>query len=97
MTSTTKQKRCKRRLVKLGVIEFHSDSYNSGFRERFFAVTKDLIDSASIADLWLMDIASVLKEFGYEMKVWETTGKPSPAEDYRSRQIKNLQSGKLSI
>lgn len=32
MTSTTKQKRCKRRLVKLGVIEFHSDSYNPGFR-----------------------------------------------------------------
>src|SRR5271155_2049618 len=97
MTTTRKQKRCQKRLVKLGVIEFHSESYNPGFVKRFFDVTKDLTDSASIADLWLMDIATVLKEFGYEMKIWETTGRQSPIESYRSKQIKNLQSGKLSI
>lgn len=83
MTPTRKQKRCKKRLVKLGVIEFHSEAYNPGFVKRFFDVTKDLKDSASIADVWLMDIASVLKEFGYEMKVWETTGRKPPIEWYR--------------
>jgi hypothetical protein len=88
MTPTRKQKRCKRRLVNLGVIEFHSESYNPGLVKRFFDVTKDLTDSASIADLWLMDIASVLKEFGYEMKVWEITGRQSPVEIYRERQRK---------
>jgi hypothetical protein len=88
MTPTRKQKRCKRRLVNLGAIEFHSESYNPGLVKRFFDVTKDLTDSASIADLWLMDIASVLKEFGYEMKVWEITGRQSPVEIYRERQRK---------
>jgi hypothetical protein len=64
------------RTVKLGVIEFHSNSFNPGLVERFFAVTKDLRDSASIVDLWLMDIATVLREFGYEMTI--TTAKEEP-------------------
>ena len=59
----------KRRDVKLGVIEFHSETANPGLVKRFFEVTKDLTDSGSIVDIWLMDIASVLKEFGYEMKI----------------------------
>jgi hypothetical protein len=59
----------KRREVKLGVIEFHSETANPGLVNRFFEITKDLTDSASIVDIWLMDIASVLKEFGYEMKI----------------------------
>lgn len=65
-----------RRYVRLGVIEFHSKSFNPGLIERFFSVVKDLRDSASIVDLWLMDIRSVLKEFGYEMEV--TTTRPGP-------------------
>jgi hypothetical protein len=56
--------------VELGVIEFHSERLNPGLIERFHAVTTDLKDSASIVDLWLMDIAAVLKEFGYEMRVF---------------------------
>lgn len=56
--------------VKLGVIEFHSERSNPGLAERFFAVTNDLKDAACIVDLWLLDIAAVLKEFGYEMKVY---------------------------
>jgi hypothetical protein len=64
------------RTVQLGVIEFHSESANPGFQRRFFDVVKDLRDSASIADLWLMDIATVLREFGYEMVI--TTDKPEP-------------------
>lgn len=57
------------RVVKLGVIEFHSERFNPGLIKRFYEVTKDLRDSGSIVDLWLMDIATVLKEFGYEMQV----------------------------
>jgi hypothetical protein len=83
----------KRRLVNLGIIEFHSESYNPGFVKRFFEITNDLKDSASIADLWLMDIASVLREFGYEMKVWETTGRKTPMQMYLG-QRKNIRESK---
>jgi hypothetical protein len=55
------------RKVQLGVIEFHSDSLNPGLRQRFFEVVLDL--SKAIVDVWLMDIAAVLKEYGYEMTV----------------------------
>lgn len=65
------------RVVKLGVIEFHSDSFSPGLRQRFFAVTKDLTAAGAIVDLWLMDIATILKEHGYTMTI--TTEKPSPA------------------
>lgn len=65
-----------RRKIKLGVIEFNSESANPGLTKRFFDVTQDLRDSASIVDLWLMDIASVLKEFGYDMVI--STSKPRP-------------------
>lgn len=54
------------RVVKLGVIQFHT---NKPLRERFFWVLKDLSDSGSIVDRWLMDIASVLKEFGYTLTI----------------------------
>jgi hypothetical protein len=64
------------RTVKLGVIEFHSERFNPGLIDRFFAVTKDLRDSASIVDVWLMDIATVLLAFGYEMTI--TTTKKAP-------------------
>lgn len=55
--------------VQLGVIEFHSPSMNPGLDERFRHVTDDLRNSASIVDVWLMDIATVLGEFGYEMRI----------------------------
>jgi len=89
MTPTTKQKRRPRRLIKLGIIEFNSESYNPGLVKRFCDITKDLTDSASIVDIWLMDIASVLKEFGYEMKIWDVTDRPSPIEIYRANQRKS--------
>ena len=63
------------RKVKLGVIEFN-ESFNPGLPERFFEVTKDLRDSASIVDVWLMDIATVLREFGYEMTITTNRKKP---------------------
>lgn len=59
------------RHVHLGVIEFHSDKANPGLTARFYEVVKDLRDSGSIVDLWLMDIATVLAEFGYEMKIYK--------------------------
>jgi len=64
------------REVKLGVIEFHSPRVNPGLIDRFYAVTRDLTESGSIVDVWLMDIATVLGEFGYTMRI--TTAKPLP-------------------
>ncbi|HEX8030304.1 MAG TPA: hypothetical protein VF491_17640 [Vicinamibacterales bacterium] len=54
------------RTVKLGVIEFHPQT---PLRQRFYHVVDDLRAAGCIVDLWLMDIASVLKEFGYTMTV----------------------------
>ena len=65
-----------KRTVQLGVIEFHSDRANPGLRQRFHAVTEDLRAAGCIVDLLLMDIATVLGEFGYEMTI--TTEKPLP-------------------
>jgi hypothetical protein len=58
-----------RRIVQLGVIEFHSNSLNPGLIERFYRVVDDLRQAGCIVDLWLMDIAAVLKEFGYDMEI----------------------------
>ena len=66
------------RKVNLGVIEFHSPRLNPGLIERFYAVVEDLRASGSIVDIWLMDIATVLREFGYEMTIVSTT-KPAPS------------------
>lgn len=68
------------RKVELGVIEFHSQSANPGLTTRFYEVVKDLRDSASIVDLWLMDIATVLGEFGYEMGIYKRTGRVEPSK-----------------
>lgn len=65
-----------KRTVSLGVIEFHSERANPGLTKRFFEVVEDLRLSASIVDVWLMDIAAVLSEHGYELRV--TTEKPMP-------------------
>jgi len=67
--------------VELGVIEFHSERINSGLIERFHAVTEDLRDAACIVDVWLMDIAAVLKEHGYDMRIYRMhTRKDSPLD-----------------
>jgi hypothetical protein len=67
--------------VKLGVIEFHSERTNSGLTERFYAVVDDLRKSGSIVDVWLMDIAAVLREFGYDMRVYRMPKQKTPADD----------------
>lgn len=64
------------RVVDLGVIEFHSERVNPGLIQRFYAVRDDLTAAGCIVDIWLMDIATVLAEFGYRMTV--TTQKPKP-------------------
>ncbi len=69
------------REVKLGVIEFHSERLNPGMIKRFYAVRDDLTDAGCIIDLWLLDIATVLSEFGYTMTV--TTEKPLPIPGYQ--------------
>ena len=51
---------------KYGVIELHS---NEALRERFYDVVQDLRAAACIVDLWVMDIAAVLREHGYEMTI----------------------------
>lgn len=60
------------REVQLGVIEFHSERLNPGLIKRFYEVRDDLTAAACIVDLWLLDIRAVLREFGYEMKVYST-------------------------
>ena len=52
--------------IELGVITFHP---NAALRERFYAVVDDLCESGPIVDVWLMDIASVLREHGYIMEI----------------------------
>ncbi len=64
-TLTAREQETKR-IVKLGVIEFHPQD---ALRKRFYAVTNDLAAAGCIVDLWLMDIATVLREFGYEMTI----------------------------
>jgi hypothetical protein len=71
------------REVQLGVIEFHSESYNPGLIDRFYAVRDDLTDAACIVDVWLMDIATVLSEFGYEMHIY--TRKKAPWDKTETR------------
>ena len=62
----------KQRKVDLGVIEFHS---NAKLRKEFYRITDDLRESASIVDLWLMEIATTLKKFGYDMEIWANAWK----------------------
>jgi len=64
--------------IKYGVVHFHPQKE---LRERFYHVVNDLRDAACIVDFWLMDIASVLKEFGYEMTI---TKPPAPPADVRA-------------
>lgn len=70
--------------VELGVIEFHSERFNPGLIERFDAVRDDLTDAACIVDLWMKDIAAVLKEFGYEMHVYRGPEKQEQHEQWES-------------
>lgn len=67
-----------RRRVNLGVLEFHNPRLNPGLIHRFYEVTDDLRASASIIDVWLMDIAKVLSEFGYSMEIY-STAQPAPS------------------
>lgn len=71
------------RRVQLGVIEFHSESLNPGLIDRFYAVRDDLTEASCIVDLWLMDIATVLKEFGYDMRIYRTAEKHKQLTDCR--------------
>lgn len=66
------------RIIKLGVVEFNTPS-NINLTNEFFKVVRDLRNSASIVDIWLMDIASTLKKFGYDMTI--TTENPLPKVD----------------
>ena len=79
------------RKVDLGVIEFHSERVNPGLIKRFYEVTNDLKASGSIVDLWLMDIATVLGEFGYTMTV--TTEKPKPVPCYERTDVEIRNAG----
>jgi hypothetical protein len=64
-----------RELWKFGVIEFHNDPK---LRERFYHVVDDLRSAGCIVDLWINDIGVVLKEFGYEMRVYKPA---SPSQE----------------
>jgi hypothetical protein len=79
-----------KRRVNLGVIEFHSDSWNPGLRQRFYDVTEDLRTASCIVDLWLMDIASVLREFGYDMRIYRMPKRQAKYE----RDLAELREGK---
>lgn len=73
------------RRVNLGCIEFHSESLNPGLTERFYAVRDDLTEAGCIVDLWLMDFAAVLKEFGYDMRIYRTAKKQKQLTDCRAK------------
>lgn len=64
------------RQVKLGVVEFH----RPGLAERFYSVVDDLRESGSTVDVWLMDIATVLREFGYTMTITAPLRAPGAAD-----------------
>lgn len=67
-----------REQIKLGVIEFHTGR-NAELVRQFYQVTNDLKAAGCIVDLWLMDIATVLKRHGYSMEVYrEAVGSVSP-------------------
>lgn len=60
------------REVHLGVIEFHSERLNPGLIKEWYRFVEDLRDSGSIIDIWLMDIAALLRRYGYEMRIYST-------------------------
>lgn len=62
-----------------GVIEFHTP-HNKRLWTRFFATVRDLRASASIMDLWLMDLAGVLRDNGYEMTIRRAPTPPAGPE-----------------
>jgi hypothetical protein len=70
-----------KRTVELGVIEFHSPSFNPELIQDFYHVVGDLRQAGCIVDLWLMDIAATLKKHGYEMTI--TTERPLPRSTVR--------------
>lgn len=51
--------------VKVGVIEFHS---NEALREDFYKVADGAL--GFIVDVWLLDIQSVLRTHGYDMRIY---------------------------
>lgn len=61
-----------RQQVKLGVVEFHPQD---ALREQFYLVVNDLRAAGCIVDLWLLDIAAVLKNHGYSMEVYRAAPK----------------------
>lgn len=64
--------------IKLGVVHFHPQEK---LRERFYYVVNDLREAGCIVDLWLLDISSVLKEFGYEMTIRKASKTAAPAKE----------------
>ncbi|MCJ2057311.1 hypothetical protein MKL09_12175 [Methylobacterium sp. J-048] len=56
-------------VAKLGLIKFHSQD---DMRDRFYHVVNDLRAAGCIVDLWLMDLATVMGEHGYEMTIRRT-------------------------
>lgn len=55
--------------VELGVIEFHT-SENNDLIDDFYNAVDHARASGCIVDLWLMDIAEVLRRHGYEMLIF---------------------------
>ncbi len=65
----------KRRTVQLGVIEFHSDP---ALRQDFYMVTEDCRAAGQIVDVWLLDLSTILRRHGYEMRITTARPKPTP-------------------
>lgn len=55
--------------LKLGVIELHT-AKNAELIKRFYQVRDDLTAAGCIVDLWVMDIATVLGEYGYSLRLF---------------------------
>lgn len=57
-------------VAELGVIQFHGQPE---LRDRFYHVVDDLRRASCIVDLWLMDLASVMREHGYDLTIRRTS------------------------
>ena len=80
-----KAERENERALKFGVIELHPQT---ALHERFYAVVDDLRAAGAIVDLWLMDIATVLREYGYTMTIRQRALPSAPDGPSPSPEVK---------
>lgn len=64
-----------RRPIEFGRIELHTTK-NEKLVDEFYQVRDDLTAAGSIVDIWMWDIAAVLKKHGYSLEIYKD-GEPT--------------------